>query len=498
MAELLEMKNINKAFSGVKALEDVQFHLKHGEVHAFMGENGAGKSTLMKILTGVYQRDSGEVFLEGKPVEYANTAEALADGVVIVHQELNMMDDLKVYENIFIGREAMNGFLINDRENIRKAKELFDVIGVHINPNAKVGDLTVGQQQMVEIAKAVSHDAKIVVFDEPTSALTQTEIEELFVIINDLREKGIGIIYITHRMDEVFRISDRITILRDGTYVGTAEAATTNKDELISMMVGRELTEEVKTESQVPDDAEVVLEVQNLAAGRMVKDVSFTLRKGEILGVSGLMGAGRTEMARLIYGAEHPESGKIILHGEEIKIKSTTQAVNLGIGYLSEDRRRYGVLVSRSIADNTALPSIDKYVESGLINDRKARQDALEYNKTVKTKMSSIDQPVRTLSGGNQQKVIIAKWLLKDSDIIIFDEPTRGIDVGAKAEIYNLMQELAHEGKSIIMISSEMQEILRMSDRIVVMCEGNVTAILPIEGATQEQILGYAMMREGV
>ena len=279
MAELLEMKNVDKAFSGVQALSNVQFHLRRGEVHAFMGENGAGKSTLMKILTGVYQRDAGEVLLDGNSVEYSNTAEAMADGVVIVHQELNMMGDLTVYENIFIGRESMNGILINDRENIKRTKVLFDTIGVSINPHAKVDSLTVGQQQMVEIAKAVSHDARIVVFDEPTSALTQAEITELFTIIKDLRAKGIGIIYITHRMDEVFEISDRITILRDGQYIGTVDTANTDKDELISMMVGRELTEEVKLASQVDEDAEVVLEVEHLSAGRMVKDVSFNLRR---------------------------------------------------------------------------------------------------------------------------------------------------------------------------------------------------------------------------
>lgn len=498
MTELLYMKNVDKAFSGVQALSDVQFQLERGEVHAFMGENGAGKSTLMKILTGIYQRDAGEVLIDGKPVEYSNTAEALADGVVIVHQELNMMGDLAVYENIFIGRESMNGILINDRENIRKTKELFDGIGVSINPSAKVDSLTVGQQQMVEIAKAVSHDAKIVVFDEPTSALTETEINELFTIIRDLKEQGIGIIYITHRMNEVFDISDRITVLRDGAYIGTVNTADTNKDELINMMVGRELTEEVKLESQVPEDAEIILEVEHLSAGRMVKDVSFNLRKGEILGVSGLMGAGRTEMARLIYGAEQPESGTIKLYGEEVKIKSTEDAVALGIGYLSEDRRRYGVLTDKTVAENTVLPSIDRYISSGLINDRKASQDALQYNEMMNTKMTGINQVVRTLSGGNQQKVVVAKWLLRDSEILIFDEPTRGIDVGAKAEIYSIMQDLADQGKSIIMISSEMQEILRMSDRIVVMCEGNVTATLPIEGTTQEEILSYAMMRKEV
>lgn len=495
MAELLEMRNISKAFSGVQALDDVQLHLKGGEVHALMGENGAGKSTLMKILTGVYQRDSGEVLLNGEPVKYNNTAEALADGVVIVHQELNMMDELTVYENLFIGRESMTGGLINDKENIRKAEELFNQLGVSIDPNIKVGALTVGQQQMVEIAKAVSHDARIVVFDEPTSALTRNEIEELFTIINDLKEKNVGIIYITHRMNEVFQIADRITVLRDGGYIGTKEAVNTSQDDLINMMVGRELTEEVKTESQVPEDAEVVLEVENLAAGRMVKNVSFSLRKGEILGVSGLMGAGRTEMARLIYGAEQPESGVIKLHGEEVKINSTSDAVDLGIGYLSEDRRRYGVLTDKNVGENTVLPSIQEYIANILINDRKAKKDALKYNEKVKTKMTSIDQVVRTLSGGNQQKVVVAKWLLRDSEILIFDEPTRGIDVGAKSEIHNLMQELADQGKSIIMISSEMQEILRMSDRIVVMCEGNVTGIIPIEEATQEKILGYAMMR---
>ena len=493
--DLLQMTGISKAFSGTQALLDVHLNLRRGEVHALMGENGAGKSTLMKILTGVYQRDEGEVLIDGKAVEYKNTAEAIEDGVVIVHQELNMMDDLTVYENMFIGRETMRGLLINDRDNIKRANELFEQIGVSIDPRAKIRDLTVGQQQMVEIAKAVSQQAKIIVFDEPTSALTKKEIDELFAIINDLRDKGVGIIYITHRMNEVFQISDRITVLRDGQYIGTVECENTDKDQLISMMVGRELTEEVKQASTCPPDAPEVLRVEGLRDGDMVKDVSFSVHAGEIIGVSGLMGAGRTEMARLIYGAEQPEEGRIFLHGEEVAIKNTEEAVKHGIGYLSEDRRRYGVLTEMDIANNTALASMDKFVDGMFINDKKIRKTAIEYNEKVRTKMASVDNKLKTLSGGNQQKVVVAKWLVRDSEILIFDEPTRGIDVGAKAEIYELMEELAREGKAIIMISSEMQEILRMSDRVVVMCEGVVTGIVPIEEATQEKLMTLATAR---
>lgn len=497
-SKMLEMNNISKGFPGVQALDDVHFDLYPGEVHALMGENGAGKSTLMKILTGVYERDTGNVIIEGEGKEYSNPKEAQDDGVVIVHQELNMMDDLTVAENIFIGREAKTKkVLIDDRELIRQSNELFKSLGVQIDPTARVGDLTVGNQQMVEIAKAISMDARIIVFDEPTAALSAAEIEDLFVIIRDLRAQGIGIVYISHRMDEIGIITDRITVLRDGGYVGTIDTETSSKEDIIQMMVGRTLTEEPKQHSNVKEDAPVVLEVRNLHAGPMVKDVSFKLRKGEILGFSGLMGAGRTETARAIFGADPIDSGEIYLYGEKVDIKNTRDAVDLGIGYISEDRRRYGILTENSIGDNIALPSLDRFQKNKLIDEKSITEETNIYREKLDIRSTSPTQLVKNLSGGNQQKVVIAKWLVKDSDIIILDEPTRGIDVGAKSEIYDLIDELVALGKSIIMISSEMTEILRMSDRIAVLCEGRLTGEVSIEEATQEKILTLATTRYG-
>lgn len=495
---LLKMKEIDKVFPGVKALDQVNFELQAGEVHALMGENGAGKSTLMKILTGVYQRDGGDVHLNTKEVNYENTREAQDDGVVIVHQELNNAEELTVSENIFLGREETKGFLINDRVSDFKSKELFDNLGVSINPQSKLKDLTVGEAQMVEIAKAISMNSRIIVFDEPTAALSQAEIEHLFRIIGDLKEQGVGIVYISHRMEEIGIISDRITVLRDGEYVGTVETEKTSKDHIIKMMVGRQLSEDPKEISNVSEDAPIVLEVKNLVAGDLVKNISFNLRKGEILGISGLMGAGRTETARAIFGADPIEEGELYLNGKKIEIKSTTDAVNSGIGYVSEDRRKYGVLVEKNISENISLNNLEPYINKGLIQDQKIIEMAENYRKMMRIKSSSVDQEVKNLSGGNQQKVVISKWLARDSDIIIFDEPTRGIDIGAKAEIYDLMDELVKQGKSIIMISSEMNEILRMSDRIIVLCEGRLTGELPIEEATQEKILEYATMRSEI
>ncbi|MGP6139961.1 MULTISPECIES: sugar ABC transporter ATP-binding protein [unclassified Jeotgalibaca] len=496
--KLLEMKNISKSFSGVKALDNVQFDLFSGEVHALMGENGAGKSTLMKILTGVYTRDSGTVVINGQEKVYSSPKEAQDDGVVIVHQELNMMKDLTVAENIFIGRETKTkGLFIDDKDLVNKSKNLFEKLGVAIDPNQRVGELTVGNQQMVEIAKAISMNAKIIVFDEPTAALSNKEIEDLFIIIRDLRKQGIGIVYISHRMDEIGIITDRITIMRDGTYVNTVHTESTSKEDIIRMMVGRTLTEEPKKKSNVDSNAPVVLEVKNLNAGSMVKDISFTLRKGEILGFSGLMGAGRTETARAIFGADRLDSGEIYINGEKVTINNTTDAVNLGIGYISEDRRRYGILTEKSIAHNIALPTLENFQKNKLIDEKKILTETDIYREKLKIKSSSPTQLVKNLSGGNQQKVVIAKWLVRDSDIIILDEPTRGIDIGAKSEIYDLINELVEMGKSIIMISSEMTEILRMSDRVIVLCEGRMTGEVSIEEATQEKILTLATTRNG-
>lgn len=494
---ILEMKEIDKRFSGVHALKSVNLELKSGEVHALMGENGAGKSTLMKVLCGIHKRDGGEITLFGEKVNFSNIKESQDAGISIIHQELNMMNHLTVAQNIYIGREPMiNGIYIDDKKMEEDAKELFDRIGVRIDPGAVLGSLTVGKQQMVEIAKAVSRESRILILDEPTAALTQVEVEELFNIMNDLKAKGIGMIYISHRMDEINRISDRITVMRDGEYVGTLITKDTTKDEIVKMMVGRVIYGDKKEKSTVPEGAPVVLEVKNLSRGKEIKNVSFCLRKGEILGFSGLMGSGRTEIARAIYGADEFDSGEIFINGKKVKIKTPEEAVKLGICYLSEDRKRYGLLLDKSVSENSALSSLDNYIKCGWINDAKIDEDAIRENAKLKTKTPSIKQLTRNLSGGNQQKVIIARWLLKNSDIFIFDEPTRGIDIGAKSEMYTLMEELASEGKSVIMISSELSEIQRLSDRVIVMCEGRKTAELDIADATQEEIMKYATMRE--
>lgn len=494
---ILTMKDIDKSFPGVHALDHVNFEVKRGEVHALMGENGAGKSTLMKVLTGIYTKDSGSITFEGKEVEFHNTREAQDAGVVIVHQELNMLGHLTVAQNIFIGREFKKGVKIDDKKMNEEAKKLFEKLHIDIDPSETMSDLTVGKQQMCEIAKAISHEAKVIIFDEPSAALTESEIEELFKIIRDLREQNLGIVYISHRMDEIKVITDRVTVMRDGTYVGTLVTNECTKDDIINMMVGRVIYEDPKTQSAVPADAPVVLKVEHLNAGRMVQDVSFELRKGEILGFSGLMGAGRTETARAIFGADPKESGDIYINGEKVTINSPQDAVRCGIGYLSEDRKRYGIVVQKTVAENSTMACLQNYMSGLFINKRAEKKVAQEYVESLATKTPSVDQLVVNLSGGNQQKVVIAKWLINDCDILIFDEPTRGIDVGAKNEIYKLMNKLASEGKSIIMISSEMTEILRMSDRIVIMCEGRKTGEVRIEEATQEVIMNMATREIG-
>ncbi|MBR0391227.1 MAG: sugar ABC transporter ATP-binding protein [Oscillospiraceae bacterium] len=489
---ILEMRNIDKTFPGVHALNNVSFDVRRGEVHALMGENGAGKSTLMKVLTGIYSKDSGSIIYEGKEVEFHNAREAQEAGIVIVHQELNMMGHLTVAQNIFVGREFKKGIRIDDRKMIEESRKLFQRLNIDIDPTETMSRLTVGKQQMCEIAKAISHDAKVIVFDEPSSALTDTEISELFKIIRDLREQNLGIVYISHRMDEIKVITDRVTVMRDGCYVGTLITKDCTKDDIVNMMVGRVIYEEPKAHSMVAPDAPVVLKVDHLNAGRLVQDVSFELRKGEILGFSGLMGAGRTETARAIFGADPKESGDIYVNGQLVQIKSPQDAVRHGIGYLSEDRKRYGVVVQKTLAENSTMASLERYVKSIFIDKKAEKATAEEYVDQLNIKTPSVDQLVVNLSGGNQQKVVLAKWLVRNCDILIFDEPTRGIDVGAKSEIYKLMNALAQQGKSIIMISSEMPEILRMSDRILVMCEGKKTGEIAIEDATQEAIMTLA------
>jgi ribose transport system ATP-binding protein len=494
---LVEMEGIDKDFPGVRALKEARFELRPGEVHALVGENGAGKSTLMKILAGVYARDAGTVRVRGQLVEIANPRAAQQLGISIIHQELNLMPHLTVAQNIFIGREPRRrpSFVLDDRRLNQQARELIDRLHVRLDPRTKVGDLSVAQQQMVEIAKALSFNAEVLIMDEPTAALTDTEIDELFRIIRDLRAAGVGVVHISHRLEELKQISDRVTVMRDGRYIATLATEAASIETIINMMVGRTIYEEAR-ELRDAAQEEVVLEVEGLTRGRLVRNVSFRLHRGEILGIAGLVGAGRTEVARVIFGADRLESGQIRVRGRTVRINSPSDAVREGIGYLSEDRKRYGLAVGMDVETNIVLAAFRKFLDSfGRINTRLTRAAAEARVKSLAIKTPSIRQKVRNLSGGNQQKVIVGKWLTADTDILIFDEPTRGIDVGAKSEIYHLLNELTRQGKSIIMISSELPEILRMSHRIVVMCEGRLTGELSGRDATQEQIMTFATQR---
>ncbi len=488
---LLQMENIQKYFPGVHALDNASLTVKTGEVHALIGENGAGKSTLMKVLTGIYKKDGGTVRYHGKEIDINLPEQAQALGIGIIHQELNLMPHLTVAENIFIGKEPKKGLFLDKKKANVDARKLLESLHIDISPTDVINTLTVAKQQMVEIAKALSYDSELLVMDEPTAALTENEIQELFKFIRALKAKGHGIIYISHRLDELPQISDRITVMRDGQYVGTVDTDSVTKDEIIGMMVGRTIYEEPKTRSDVPEDAPVVLEARNLVA-RNVKNVSFTLRRGEILGFAGLMGAGRTETVRALFGADPLISGEIYLNGKQVVIKSPSDAVRLGIGYLSEDRKAFGIAVGLSVRDNCVMANLEEYTKGPFTDDKRIEEVAKEYIRKIDIKTPGSSQLVKNLSGGNQQKIVVAKWLIRNCDILIFDEPTRGIDVGAKSEIYKLMRKLAEEQKSIIMISSEMPELLRMSDRIVVMNEGRVTGQLDIGEASQERIMSYA------
>jgi len=492
--QILQMTGISKSFPGVKALKKVKFDLNEGEIHALMGENGAGKSTLMKILTGIYNRDEGEITYMGEPIHLKNTREAQGKGICIIHQELNMMTHLTVAQNIFIGREKTNGIFLDEKSINVNAKNLLIKLGIDIDPKELVGNLTVGRQQMVEIAKAISFESKVLVLDEPTAALSDTEIAALFRVMRDLRSQGVGMIYISHRLDEIKQITDRVSVMRDGEYVGTLITKDCTDDEIVKMMVGRTIFEEPKMKSNCPPDAPIVLEVEGMNAGRMVQNVSFNLKKGEILCFAGLMGAGRTETARALFGADPKTSGKITVNGKEVNIQKPQDAVNAGIGYLSEDRKRYGLALGLDVAENSVMANYDAFSGALFIKQKEINKVAQKYVEKLDTKTPSITQLVRNLSGGNQQKVVVAKWLIRDTQILIFDEPTRGIDVGAKSEIYKLIYELAEEGKSIIVISSELPEVMRLGDRIVVMCEGHITGEVPA-GATQEEIMSLAHKR---
>ncbi|MHA2854518.1 sugar ABC transporter ATP-binding protein [Paenibacillus lautus] len=494
---LIQMEEIMKEFPGVLALNNCRFDLRAGEVHALMGENGAGKSTLMKILTGVYQKDAGTIEFKGRPVELSNPKVAQDVGISMIHQELNLAPDLTVAQNIFIGREPRRKLrlFLDDRALHRQVKELFERMGLDMDPSIKVSELTVAKQQMVEIAKALSYNADVLVMDEPTAALSETEIEDLFRIIRQLRENGVGTVYISHRMDEIKQITDRITVMRDGQYIDTVSTAEVTTQDIISKMVGRQIYETSKPE-RMAGERETVLEVIGLNQGRTLKDINLTLKKGEILGIAGLVGAGRTELARAIFGADRIQSGEIRVHGRKVTIKGPHDAVRQGIGYLSEDRKRYGCVVDLDVKSNVAIASYGSFLRpGGWMNTARIREQAEDMVSRLKVKTPHVDQEVKFLSGGNQQKVVIGKWLTRDCDILIFDEPTRGIDVGAKSEIYRLLNDLAVQGKSIIMISSELPEILRMSHRILVMCEGRITGELDHEEATQESIMHLATAR---
>jgi len=498
MPPLISAQDVSKSFPGVRALKRVGFELLSGEVHALVGENGAGKSTLMKILAGIYSRDGGDIFYNGEPVNFTSPRAAQVVGIGIVHQELQLMNHLTVAQNIFIGREPRGrfGLLLDEDKLNRQARDILDHMHLRLDPRAIVGGLTVAKQQMVEIAKALSYNSRVLIMDEPTAALNNAEIAELFKIIRELKARGVGIVYISHKMDELKEISDRVTVLRDGEYVATVPTATTSLDTIISMMVGRTLMDMSRPAQQNARD-EIVLEVRKLNCGPLVKDVSFALRRGEILGFAGLMGAGRTEVARAIFGADRPTSGDIVVRGESATIKSPTDAVAHGIGYLSEDRKRFGLAVGMDVESNVVMATLAKHLAFGFaLRRRSMRQTVDTFIRLLNIRTPSATQEVRLLSGGNQQKIVVAKWLARDCDILFFDEPTRGIDIGAKAEIYKLLRSLADQGKAIVMISSELPEILLMSDRIAVMCEGRITGEIAASGATQEGIMRLATQRE--
>jgi ribose transport system ATP-binding protein len=494
---LLHVQGVSKSFPGVQALEDMHLDLHRGEVLAVVGENGAGKSTLMKLLTGVYDVDEGEFSFNGEPYQPTSPKHALELGISIIHQEFNLMPDLTVAQNLFIGREPRgSGFFLSERALNARAAELIERLHLPLRPKELVGNLTVAKQQMVEIGKALSYDPKLLIMDEPTAALNDAEVEVLHDLIRRFVKPDTGVIYISHRMDEIKRIAHRVTVIRDGRFVGTRETKETSLQEVISMMVGREISGEAKP-VDVQADREVVLEVSGLGTKELLKDVSFELRKGEILGFAGLMGAGRTETARAIVGADDISSGTIRLRGRDIRVHTPADAAKHRIGYLSEDRKQFGLLLEQEVNANIGLSALaERFQKWGFMKDRAMRATSREYVEALRIKTPSVAQMAKNLSGGNQQKVVIAKWLVKDCDVLIFDEPTRGIDVGAKEEIYRLLNDLAQQGKSIIMISSELPEVLRMSHRIVVMSEGRVTGTLDAGEATQESVMHLATLRE--
>ncbi len=488
---IVSMEHISKSFPGVRALDDVHFELHAGEVMALLGENGAGKSTLMKILSGVYTRDGGSLRIFGQEYGDLSPKQAQSIGVAIIHQELNMCSHLTVTENMFLGREKTHGSLLKNSAMESEARRILGDLKIDLDPRQIVGELSVSKQQMVEIAKALSTNAKVLIMDEPTSSLTSREIEDLFRIIRALRQKGCGIVYISHRLEELSHIVDHVTIMRDGRFITSMAYGDTTLDEIIAYMVGREIKEKFPR-VDCPTGSKV-FEVQNLNAGRMVRDVSFELRKGEIVGFAGLMGAGRTETTRAIFGVDAKESGKLFLDGKEIQIRSVKEAIKAGVVLAPEDRKRDGLCTKLSIRQNIALPNLDLLCDkAGVVRHKKETEMCDEAVQNLRIKTPGLDVDAATLSGGNQQKVVVSKWLARQSRVIIFDEPTRGIDVAAKVEIYHLMNKLKQNGIAVMFVSSEMPEVLGIADRILVMCDGRITGELSREEATQEKILTLA------
>ena len=487
----IEMRGIDKSFGSNQVLKQAGFTLESGEVHALMGENGAGKSTLMKILTGVYTKDAGTVLVDGKEVNYKNPQEAEKAGIVFIYQELNVMFDLTVEENLFMGKEIHGKFGICDRKAMqKKAREALNTLGVDISPKTVMSELSVGQQQMVEICKALMADAKVIIMDEPTAALTQSETVALFKVIESLRKKGVSMVYISHRMEEIFELCDRITVLRDGSYIGVKNIPETNMNEIVKMMIGREIGE--RYPSRDVKIGKEVLKVKGLTRKGTFHDVSFSVRAGEVLGVSGLMGAGRTEIMQAIFGNLSYESGSIEIDGKEVKISNPRQAMEQGIGFITEDRKTEGLMLDKSIRENISLCNLGRISKSSVISKEAEKNMVAEAIKDLHIKCFGPYHECNNLSGGNQQKVVLAKWILTNPKILILDEPTRGVDIGAKKEIYSIINKLAAQGVAIIMVSSELPEVLGMSDNIMVVREGEVRGIISYEEANQERVMTLA------
>lgn len=493
---ILELKHITKLYPGVVALNDVSLEVRRGEILALVGENGAGKSTLIKTCSGAITHTQGEIVINGKSFTGMTPQTSEQNGIGVIYQEFNLVGDLSVAENIFLGRAIRKGMVIDLKAMERESKKILDSLNIKINPKTLVKTLSVGYQQMVEIAKAVSQNAKLLIMDEPSAPLTSAEVEAMFAIVDKLKAGGVSIIYISHRLDEIFRLADRITILRDGQYVTTLNTDETNKDELVKYMVGRQLTEVYPKRDEICVKDEVIFEAVNVS-GNGDKNISFKIHRGEVLGLGGLVGAGRTEFAELMFGMRQKTAGKFIFKGKEISPKTPKDAIELGIGLVPEDRKKEGALLGMSIRCNINMPIYQRISKGTVINEKKEEEIAQTYRKEISIKTPTLDQLVKNLSGGNQQKVILAKWLAADSELLIFDEPTRGIDVGAKQEIYTLINHLVEQGKTVLMISSEMEELMGMSDRILILAEGNMTGELNKSEFDQERIMQLASIEKG-